>query len=151
MKFFLITALFLISVSCNPWIFSIIGQWNPINIDPNCYDNCCCPLGIISVTADPTNSSQVIATPTSWPDNAVCAALGRTIGASVILPLPSVIEAGSTPIHDICNLQGECFWSDFSNVTKPAPTVGHILIIDDTEIGSDFSICGINMIKSILQ
>jgi len=150
MKFLIIASL-LLAVAYGDLI-AFTGAWNVNSTDFNCNDLCCCPQGSVQITANPSNSSTVLITPTSWSNNAICTQLGRTKGSSATLPFPANIDTQSTPLSALYTDQNEGFSAAFFNVTLVVlKTKGVYLAIDDSNTGDiDGSICEVTMIKKVI-
>ena len=151
MKFFLVAVLLIASAYAQQITFA--GNWAVNETDFNCNVNCCCPEGTVTIIQDPSNSSAVQITPTSWSNNAICTELNRTSGTSASYPFPANIDVSTTPLAAVYNTQSEGFAVTFFNVTKYVviKTIGAYLIIDDANIGDiDGSVCEVTLVKKVL-
>lgn len=152
-KLFLIAALLLVFVFCQTpnYSVSMTGTWGITRLDVHCFISCCCPLGQIVIIADPSNSSQIIYTPTAWSGTYVCEMLERinatsagSSATSAIWPLPAIVDHDTTPVMYIWNSQGEDFYFDL--YPYKSTYLGNVMI-DQMEIGGDLSVCDLDMTK----
>ena len=150
MKLFFLAAFLL--VSSYSQVISLTGTWNVNATDFNCNNLCCCPLGTVNITPDPTNSSSVLVTPSKWSNNVICDQLGRNAGSSASYPFPPSVDLQKTKLMNLYTKQNEGFSAAFFNVTVVVvKTIGAYFAIDDSNVGDiDGSICQVTMIKRII-
>jgi hypothetical protein len=114
-----------------------IGSWN---VTGGCDDGCCCPNGesIITIAADPSNSSQLLMTGT-WNNNAVCSRINLKQGDAWPLPWTSSnTDFNPSPVYDGKGFEYWGYVEDLFNTT-----IGVLEIDELSQGGNPF--CGLEL------